>query len=292
MRSSAKRKVFTLIVIPHSDKATHAIKIPLAVVQCLGVFLIIALVSVVVVAQSYHQLKAQAAGIRELSALNNQQREQLLFFVRETQQIVTQLESLELLQKGIKDAISLQPRRETLGASILSPARRIEPLLQALENVGRIKDLLPKTEAGLKDISITLSQWQNREAGNPSIWPTEGRVTSGYGYRRSPFGMRREFHNGLDIAAASGTPVYVTADGEVTMASYNGSYGRMVEIDHGRGIRTSYSHLSKYVVQDGDRVYKGQLIAYVGSTGRSTGPHLHYEVLLNGVPVNPTNYLP
>ena len=122
----------------------------------------------------------------------------------------------------------------------------------------------------------------------PTGWPTNGFISSGYGLRWNG----AEFHQGIDIAAEMGTPIVATADGVVTIAGWNaGGYGNMVDIDHGSGVSTRYGHASAVVVTPGQRVRRGQIIAYVGSTGHSTGPHLHYEVRLSGQPVNPTSYL-
>ena len=121
----------------------------------------------------------------------------------------------------------------------------------------------------------------------PSIWPTAGYVSSPYGLR---FGGS-EFHQGVDIAAEIGTPIVATADGVVTAAGWNGGYGNMVDVDHGGGIVTRYGHASAVAVTVGQQVRRGEVIAYVGSTGRSTGPHVHYEVRVDGQPVNPAGYL-
>ena len=125
----------------------------------------------------------------------------------------------------------------------------------------------------------------------PSIWPTRGWVTSGFGYRKSPFTGLREKHEGWDIGARSGAAVRATADGMVTVAGRERGYGKLVEIDHGYGVVTRYGHNSKNLIKVGSKVKRGQIVALVGNTGRSTGPHLHYEVLVNGVPANPKNYI-
>jgi murein DD-endopeptidase MepM/ murein hydrolase activator NlpD len=124
-------------------------------------------------------------------------------------------------------------------------------------------------------------------ACTPSILPVEGLMTHGYSWRHDPFTGRRAFHRGLDISAARGTPIVAAADGVVTAAGWNGSYGRTIDVNHGYGVTTRYGHLRKVLVQSGDWVRKGELIGEVGSSGRATGPHLHYEVLENGRPVNP-----
>ncbi len=126
----------------------------------------------------------------------------------------------------------------------------------------------------------------------PSIHPLRtGRVSSGYGVRRHPVLGGRRKHNGVDLAAPTGTPVYATADGLVSRANWFSSYGKYISIEHGGQIQTRFAHLSRIAVRNGQSVKKGDLIGFVGSTGRSTGPHLHYEVRVSGRPVNPLQYM-
>ncbi|MEL7729794.1 M23 family metallopeptidase [Citromicrobium bathyomarinum] len=126
----------------------------------------------------------------------------------------------------------------------------------------------------------------------PSRMPLEqARVSSSYGMRDHPVLRKRARHNGIDLAAPSGTPIYATADGIVERANYFGSYGNYIQIGHGNAIETRFAHLSRIVVKDGAQVRKGDLIGFVGSTGRSTGPHLHYEVRIDGNPVDPRPFM-
>ena len=125
----------------------------------------------------------------------------------------------------------------------------------------------------------------------PLGWPVHGHVSSEYGVRRSPWGRARERHEGIDIGSLPGTPVEAPAAGTVVAVSSHGGYGRHVVLDHGNGVRSRYAHMRKLDVQVGQRVEKGQVIGFVGSTGRSTGPHLHYEVLVDGKRVNPRSFL-
>lgn len=126
----------------------------------------------------------------------------------------------------------------------------------------------------------------------PSRMPVDGvQLTSSFGMRNHPILRQRRQHNGVDLAAPRGTPVYATADGIVESARYFGSYGNYVQIGHGGDVESRYAHLSSYTVSNGDQVRKGDLIGYVGSTGRSTGPHLHYEVRVSDEPVNPIPYM-
>jgi murein DD-endopeptidase MepM/ murein hydrolase activator NlpD len=127
----------------------------------------------------------------------------------------------------------------------------------------------------------------------PAIWPVFGRLESGVGGRRNPFGGRGfEYHEGQDIDALYGTPVQVAASGKVTIAGWQRGYGKVVYVDHGNGLSTRYGHMSEIDVTVGQTVTQGQRIGLVGSTGRSTGPHLHYEVRINNQPVDPKSYLP
>jgi len=152
------------------------------------------------------------------------------------------------------------------------------------------------TQAKIKAISLQeldhfFKDQKSFLQSTPSIWPTRGWVTSGFGYRESPFTGLRENHEGWDIGARSGSAVRATADGMVTVAGRERGYGKLIEIDHGYGIVTRYGHNSKNLIKVGSKVKRGQIVALVGNTGRSTGPHLHYEILVNSVPTNPKNYI-
>ncbi len=138
--------------------------------------------------------------------------------------------------------------------------------------------------------AATTGDW-TAMASAPTLWPIEGRVTSSFGEREDPFNGEGAFHQGIDISAPVGTPIHAPASGTVTMAAFGNGYGREVTIDHGHGVRTLYGHLSGFGVVPGQQVSRGDVIGYVGDSGRSTGAHLHYEVRLNDQPVNPHKYL-
>ena len=136
----------------------------------------------------------------------------------------------------------------------------------------------------------TLTDWA-RSAAAPSLWPVLGRLTSSFGERIDPFNGEGAFHAGVDISVPYGTPVVAPADGTVEVADFQSGYGKMIKLSHGNGITTRYGHLSAFAVTEGQKVHRGQLIGYVGATGRVTSPHLHYEVRINETPVNPHKYL-
>jgi murein DD-endopeptidase MepM/ murein hydrolase activator NlpD len=181
----------------------------------------------------------------------------------------------------------------------------LEPPLPRSASLDLDGEVLARTRAGIRRLTIRASTEstsfeeliedlegkRHRLASTPSIWPTEGWVTSGYGYRISPFTGRRSFHSGLDIASDFGTPIVAPARGRVVFSGRKGPRGKTVMIDHGFGLRTSYGHAAEIHVKRGEEVERGQRIASVGSTGRSTGPHVHYSVEVKGKSVNPRNYI-
>jgi murein DD-endopeptidase MepM/ murein hydrolase activator NlpD len=146
-------------------------------------------------------------------------------------------------------------------------------------------------EQGVLDLWEMLSMQQSLIRATPSIRPSRGYVTSEFGYRPSPVSGQLKLHQGLDFRAPPGAPVYATADGVVSFAGFDSEYGKLVSVDHGYGVVTRYAHNSELFVVVGQKVKRGDVISAVGSTGRSTGPHCHYEVRVNGVPVDPSNYI-
>lgn len=156
---------------------------------------------------------------------------------------------------------------------------------------GALRDLLGAIENRLDFVRSGVERRQALAAATPSIWPVVGWLSSPYGNRRDPFTGGADFHPGLDISADYGEPVHATADGIVSTAGQSGNYGNLIELDHGFGIVTRYGHLSRFAVRTGDTVHRGDVIGYVGSTGRSTSAHLHYEILLNGKLTNPMKLL-
>ncbi len=158
----------------------------------------------------------------------------------------------------------------------------------------RVDNLLRRIrfeQQSLAEIAAAVKEHEARLKNTPSIWPVQGWVTSGFGYRCDPFTGRRTMHEGMDIVAPAGSRIVAAADGRVTYAGWKSGWGRVVEIDHGFGIKTFYGHCRSVAVNVGDRVTRGQTIATVGSSGRATGVHLHYGVMANGCWVNPRNYI-
>ncbi|MFQ5903860.1 MAG: M23 family metallopeptidase [Candidatus Binatia bacterium] len=209
----------------------------------------------------------------------------------------------EKFQREVRDLrVKAQAQREQLSA-LQGRAKDIQVLLANWKGLQEKvqASLPPKRRSSLNGhyaveeletiLASLQSELEHLIASIPSGWPAKGRVSSGVGTRRSPWTGKREFHSGLDIPNRVGTPVYAPGDGVVESVGKNNANGRMVVLNHGQGITTRYAHLSKTHVKKGEKIRKGQQIANIGNTGKSTSPHLHYEVRVNGIPIDPRRNL-
>ncbi|MEL7061836.1 MAG: M23 family metallopeptidase [Acidobacteriota bacterium] len=165
------------------------------------------------------------------------------------------------------------------------------PELTPFETLEALEQEMSGMDLGMNELELELGRRQIRLSSTPTIAPAAGILTSGFGYRRDPFTGRRAFHAGLDVAAPHGGPVRAPGDAVVVKAGRAGGYGKVVYLSHGNGLTTRYGHLSAIEVEPGERVRRGDVIGRVGSTGRSTGTHLHYEVRVNGKPADPLAYI-
>jgi murein DD-endopeptidase MepM/ murein hydrolase activator NlpD len=164
-------------------------------------------------------------------------------------------------------------------------------MLQRLTNLDRLKAAAVDQEELSQRLMEYFQDQQTLLASTPSIWPVRGWVTSGFGRRKSPFTGKRTMHSGIDIATKSGTPIIAPADGIVSFSGTKGAFGKVLVVDHGNGYTTFYGHCKKLQKKVGDRIKRGDVIATVGNTGKSTGSHLHYEVRVSGVATNPTKFI-
>ncbi|MCP4113334.1 MAG: M23 family metallopeptidase [Desulfobacteraceae bacterium] len=165
-------------------------------------------------------------------------------------------------------------------------------LIREMHNQVEQLDMATTTqEEGFESLIKELDGQKNLLASTPAIRPVRGVLTSKFGRRRSPFTGLKEFHKGLDIANRRGTPVVATADGTVTFAATKGFLGKLVTVNHGHGMVTNYGHLDKILKKSGEKVKRGDIIGTVGTSGRTTGPHVHYEVRISGMPVDPEKYI-
>jgi murein DD-endopeptidase MepM/ murein hydrolase activator NlpD len=222
--------------------------------------------------------------------------------------LTSQLQSLQtaIAQVGERsaiDAATLQAmerlpalvKAQASGGPASSPAPRSSMFIPALrgpdDTFGVLRDMLYGLENRLRVVQSSVDKRQALAGATPSIWPAHGWLTDAFGNRKDPFTGLSEFHSGLDISTDKGQPVYATANGTVQSAGWANAYGNMVVLDHGFGLVTRYAHLSRFNVRLGESVTRGDVIGFVGATGRATGDHVHYEVLANGETLNPLRFL-
>lgn len=253
-------------------------------------------------------LGARNASQAELSALrleNDTLRVENDSYRAATGELATQITSLQSAMDEIDKVTNLDPATKAAierlapfakaramgGGSDATLAAATVPVESQTRTFGILKDLLGVLSTRLDSVKTEVEKRQALAAATPSTWPLVGYLTSAFGSRKDPITGGPDFHSGLDVSADRGTPVHATADGTVDFEGYNGNYGNSIVITHGFGIATRFGHMSGFAVRQGQKVRRGDVIGYVGSTGRTTGPHLHYEILLNGQPINPLRIL-
>jgi murein DD-endopeptidase MepM/ murein hydrolase activator NlpD len=177
------------------------------------------------------------------------------------------------------------------GISSQPPSFIAAALASPEDTFGLLRDMLGRLESRLRVVRTDVERREALAAATPSIWPTIGWLSAGFGERADPFTGEPGYHSALDISTEKGQPVFATANAIVASASWSGNYGNLLVLDHGFGLQTRYGHLSAFAVNVGDMVKRGDVIGYVGATGRATGAHLHYEVLANGQLINPLQLL-
>jgi murein DD-endopeptidase MepM/ murein hydrolase activator NlpD len=209
----------------------------------------------------------------------------------ELDKLIFELELTSLINKKDKEELFLP----VLGDFSLNYINTEEIIEKARNNIKNIRSKIPQQKQVIDDLETLIIKYNKKRAATPCIWPVlddgEGFISSSFGWRDSPISGEREFHEGLDIGVWYDTPVVATAKGEVTFVGWKTGYGKTVDIDHGFGYTTRYAHLNKIKVDKGEIVSRGQIVALSGNTGRSTGPHLHYEVRVNNIPKNPQEFI-
>jgi murein DD-endopeptidase MepM/ murein hydrolase activator NlpD len=253
----------------------------------------------------YYGIRQQTPEYSRLKAENSQQRGQLAALFQKIDQMNKKMVDLKAFDHKLKVMVNLETDNEDntqflgIGGSdptLINPEYSIEEthknivrlMHQSLDNLNTEISVQAQEKA---ELCKFLESQKSMFACTPSIWPTKGWVSSRFGHRISPFTNEKEFHNGLDISARTGTTIVAPSDGVVASVGKSYGYGNMLTINHGYGLKSKYAHLSKALVKKGESVKRGQKIALMGNTGRSTGPHLHYEVHLKGVPLNPLRYI-
>ena len=241
-------------------------------------------------------LYAAAGGLELENASYKTATEALSGQIQGLQAAIGELGAKAALDPSLASAMNHLPavvkNRAMGGADVPVAALGSFPALESPENTfGLLREILQGIENRLTSVRSDVDRRNALAAATPSIWPAHGWLSSMVGSRPDPITGGADYHQGLDISADQGSAVYATADGVVSFASREGAYGNLITIDHGYGLETRYGHLSRYDVKAGAKVKRGDIIGRVGSTGRATGPHLHYEVRANGRLLNPLQLL-
>lgn len=284
---------FTLIYLPEPGKKVRRVNLSYRPVYVLLVLLLLLTGVFAYVLSDYSSLRFDRQQYVRLMAENSDQRRQLRSLEGDIDGLRRELallaESDAQLRSSLVNPSDKTPSKPTgIGGALGGDPADMSELQQ---QINALKLAIELRREAQDEIHSLLTEQYSQQSSTPQGWPTKGWLTSYFGVREGPFDGRDRMHEGLDIAANTGTVVRATADGVVVKATTDSSFGKVVIIDHGYGYRTIYAHNSRLRVKSGARVKRGEKIAEVGNTGRSTGPHLHYEVHLNGVPVNPRKFL-
>jgi len=296
---------FTLMVIPHSEQNVSEFRFSLSQIKfaiyglCGSVAVIAAVV--LVLAVGFFSMKENMAELKDLRTINKAQATQLDQLADTTGRLEAKLIEIETLETDVRGMLNLKKDDRPAVQTSRSQDTALPPATagdkKGLSRIDEMKNLEAHAEeligaaesytVSMRQLSKAVAYAKAKEAAKPRISPTYGRFTSGFGYRTNP---RTAFHQGIDIANSKGTPIKATADGTVEFAGTRNGYGLTIIINHGFGYKTLYGHTSEMLVKAGEKVKCGQVIAKMGSTGYSTGSHLHYEVLVNGTNVDPQKY--
>lgn len=298
-------KKSTIVFLPKGSNKIRKIGVPNTLIFILTPLIFLIAIGIGWLITDYKRIKTQIPELNYLKKENRAQKTHLIALSKKINQIGQRMAKLQEFEHKLRVMTSLEPSGEedqflSLGGSNVNTLTS-DYQMEEVHNKGLIHQMHKslenlETEMAMTSISQTelsnfLKEQKSILACTPSINPTEGWFSSRFGYRISPFTNQREFHKGLDIGTRIGTPVIAPADGLVVSAGREGNFGNMIAINHGYNLMTRYGHLHKFRVTKGQHVKRGEIIAEVGKTGRCTGPHLHYEVILNGVPVNPLRYI-
>lgn len=271
----------------------------------IGLYLLaFALLSTIFFFCDYIQVRKKTFELNQLRQETQEQRSKIHFFSSKIEDLEKQLSKLKDFDKRIRIIANLEKGQETtsfMGMGGPSPSDVREKLKaekdekglvqQMRTDIERLKSEAASQEESLSDLEKLLQTKKEVLVHTPSIWPVHGWVTSGFGFRNNPFTGLTQMHEGIDISNRVGTPVIASGNGIISDTGRDYSHGNVVVISHGFGMTSRYNHLNKIFVRAGQKVKRGDKIAEIGMSGKTTGPHLHYEVRLNGIPANPMRYI-
>jgi murein DD-endopeptidase MepM/ murein hydrolase activator NlpD len=287
-----RKRFYILFVARGEDGQLRKIPIPIHYLYVFAVGAVIGVLSLTGIASSYMRMLLKVSQYNELRTEKDQLKTRYSKLEQVAKERDIQVASLGSLASEVSSLYGLKPEPTLISTTeTLQDAQVVSSLdqLYALRTTALSGAASTGIFLGLTR-NVTTADWMRANSA-PNLWPVEGPVTGSFGERIDPFNGEGAFHSGIDISAAYGQAVMAPADGIVTFADFMGGYGRAIIVDHGHGITTRYGHLANFAVVPGQTVHRGDTIGYVGLSGRSTGPHLHYEVRINDTPVNPHKYL-
>jgi murein DD-endopeptidase MepM/ murein hydrolase activator NlpD len=287
-----RKRFYILFVARDSEGELRKIHIPLHYLYVFLAGAVLGMMTITGIAGSYARMALKVAHFNQLRSEKEQLNTRYHHLEQVAQEKDIQVASLGSLANEVSMLYGLKP---ALLPGAKSGETNEQQFTASLDQFHVLKHTA-LTGAAILGISrwdlrhASMIDW-SRLAQAPSLWPVEGPITGPFGARIDPFNGEGAFHRGVDISTNYGHPIIAPADGQVTFADFMSGYGRMIVLDHGDGFATRYGHLSGFAVVEGQSVKRGDVIGYVGMSGRSTGPHLHYEVWLHNTPVNPYKYL-
>lgn len=288
-----RKQSYILFVARGEDGQLRKIPISLNYLYVLIAGIGIGMLSLTGIAGSYTRMLVKVHSFNKLRTEKEQLTQRYTQLEQVAQERDVQVASLGSLASEVSSLYGLKAE-----PSLVNTAQSMDSD-QVVHSIDQLYALRTTALSGAASVGITTLGMQRnlstadwmRASAMPTLWPVEGQVTGSFGERIDPFNGEGAFHTGVDISAEVGEPVIAPADGEVAFADFMGGYGRAVLLEHGNGVSTRYGHLSGFAVTAGQHVHRGDVVGYVGSSGRSTGPHLHYEVRIGNTPVNPYKYL-
>jgi murein DD-endopeptidase MepM/ murein hydrolase activator NlpD len=288
-----RKRFYILFVTRGEDGQLRKVHIPIHYLYVFIVGTVIGMLSLTGIAGSYLRMLLKVSQFNQLRQENEQLTRRYTHLEQVAQERDIQVASLGSLANEVSALYGLKTEPILTAAS--AAAIQNDQVVNSLDQLYALRNsaLSGATMVGLSlgmSRNVTTADWMRANAA-PTLWPVEGRVTGSFGERIDPFNGEGAFHSGIDISSNYGERVLAPAEGIVIFADFMGGYGRAVVVDHGHGISTRYGHLASFAVISGQHVRRGDVIGYVGLSGRSTGPHLHYEVRINDTPVNPYKYL-
>jgi len=286
-----RRRFYILFVSRDENGELRKIHIPLHYLYVFIAGAMLGMLTITGIAGSYTRMAIKVARFNQLRSEKDQLRSNFGKLEQQAREKDLQVASLGSLASEVSALYGLksQPLAELPGSFTEQQLASSVDQLYALKRSALTGATAVGITSGLRQ-SVSISEWARLQEA-PSLWPVDGRITGPFGARIDPFNGEGAFHRGVDISAAYGLPVIAPADGVVSYADFMNGYGRTVVVDHGYGISTRYAHLSAFSVSEGQHLSRGDRIGFVGSSGRSTGSHLHYEVWVHNTPVNPYKYL-